>query len=265
MSPSARPSTTADLPGGSIQLPPRPCRHGEARSVTPWTGEPGTAGTVAVVGAGKMGLPLAAQFAGHGWKVIAVDIDPRVVDSINEGRSHVGEEPGLSELVERAHAAGRLRATADGAEAARTSDVVVLIVPVMLDDEPASRPPLDGLGGRLDRTGRPCRIARDLRDDPARRRYARPLRTSTGGRQRSAGQRDGHGPDLRRLLAGAAVQRGRPRQPGDLPEARRRPRRAIDGSARRRSTRACSTPRSSRCRRPRRPSSRSSPTRRTAT
>jgi nucleotide sugar dehydrogenase len=133
MSPSARPSSTGDLSGGSIHLPPRPCGHGEARSVTPWTGEPGTAGTVAVVGAGKMGLPLAAQFAGHGWNVIAVDIDPRVVDSINKGRSHVGEEPGLSELVERAHAAGRLRATADGAEAASTADVVVLIVPVMLD------------------------------------------------------------------------------------------------------------------------------------
>jgi nucleotide sugar dehydrogenase len=80
-----------------------------------------------------MGLPLAAQFAGHGWNVVAVDIDPRVVDSINDGRSHVGEEPGLAELVERAHAAGRLRATADGAEAARAADVVVLIVPVMLD------------------------------------------------------------------------------------------------------------------------------------
>jgi nucleotide sugar dehydrogenase len=133
MSPSSRPSSTTSLLGGTIQLPPRPCRHGEARHVAPWTGEPGTAGTAAVVGAGKMGLPLAAQFADHGWDVIAVDIDPRVVASINEGRSHVGEEPGLGALVERAHAAGRLRATADGAAAARAADVVVLIVPVMLD------------------------------------------------------------------------------------------------------------------------------------
>ena len=133
MSPSARPSSTASLAGGSIQLPPRACRHGETRRVAPWSGEPGTTGTVAVVGAGKMGLPLAAQFAGHGWDVIAVDIDPRVVDSINQGHSHVGEEPGLAELVERAHADGRLRATGDGAEAARAADVVILIVPVMLD------------------------------------------------------------------------------------------------------------------------------------
>ncbi len=80
-----------------------------------------------------MGLPLAAQFANHGWDVVAVDIDPRVVSSINEGRSHVGEEPGLAELVERVHADDRLRATIDGAEAARAADVVILIVPVMLD------------------------------------------------------------------------------------------------------------------------------------
>jgi len=88
---------------------------------------------VAVVGAGKMGLPLAAQFASHGWSVIAVDIDSTVVATINEGRSHVGEEPGLAELVAGAHEAGRLRATLDGAAAAAEADVVVLIVPVMLD------------------------------------------------------------------------------------------------------------------------------------
>jgi nucleotide sugar dehydrogenase len=123
------------LLGGSIVLPVNACRHAATRSVSPWTGEPGTTGTVAVIGAGKMGLPLAAQFAGHGWTVIAVDIDPLVVESINAGRSHVGEEPGLADLIAGAHTAGRLRATLDGAAAAREADVAVLIVPVMLDDE----------------------------------------------------------------------------------------------------------------------------------
>jgi nucleotide sugar dehydrogenase len=131
-----RPSSTGQsLLGGTIDLPTASCEHGEARPVGPWTGEPGTAGTVAVIGAGKMGLPLAAQFAGHGWRVIAVDVQQSVVDSINEGRSHVAEEDGLDELVAAAHEAGRLRATTDGTEAAREADVVVLIVPVMLDDE----------------------------------------------------------------------------------------------------------------------------------
>jgi nucleotide sugar dehydrogenase len=131
----SRPTTGPSLLGGSIVLPENPCRHERARAVSPWTGEPGTAGTVAVVGAGKMGLPLAAQFASHGWRVVAVDVQQAVVDAINAGRSHVGEEPGLAELVSAAHAEGRLRATTDGTAAAAEADVVVIIVPVMLDDE----------------------------------------------------------------------------------------------------------------------------------
>ena len=134
VSPIVRTATAPSLLGDSIHLPSNDCRHGPARHVHPWEAEPGTAGTVAVVGAGKMGLPLAAQFASHGWDVIAVDIDPTVVAAINEGRSHIAEEAGLAELVTEAHAAGRLRATLDGAEAAREADVVVLIVPIILDE-----------------------------------------------------------------------------------------------------------------------------------
>jgi len=131
-----RPSQSGpSLLGGSIELPPRPCTHEPVRSVAPWTGEAGTAGTVVVVGAGKMGLPLAVQFASHGWRVVAVDVNPAVVAAINAGRSHVTEEPGLDALVARERAAGRLAATTDGTAAARDADVVVLIVPVMLDDE----------------------------------------------------------------------------------------------------------------------------------
>lgn len=136
MSIVSRPSAGASLLGGSIVLPANPCTHVlPPRPARPWTGEAGTAGTVAVVGAGKMGLPLAAQFAGHGWNVIAVDVQQAVIDAINAGQSHIGDEPGVAELVAEAHAAGRLRATLDGAAAAAAADVVVLIVPVMLDAE----------------------------------------------------------------------------------------------------------------------------------
>jgi nucleotide sugar dehydrogenase len=130
----SRPSSVPSLLGGSIELPVRACGHEPPIEVSPWLGEPGTSGRVAVVGAGKMGLPLAAQFASHGWRVTAVDVQQSVVDSINAGESHVGEEPGLAELVRTAHATGRLVATTDAAAAAAASDVVVIIVPVMLDD-----------------------------------------------------------------------------------------------------------------------------------
>ncbi|HXQ95518.1 MAG TPA: nucleotide sugar dehydrogenase [Candidatus Acidoferrales bacterium] len=102
--------------------------------VSPWRGDPETVGTVAVVGMGKIGLPLAAQYAARGWNVIGVDIQPWVVDVLNEGRVHFAEEPGLAERIAEAHAAGRFRATTSHAEAARVADVVVIIVPVMLSD-----------------------------------------------------------------------------------------------------------------------------------
>src|SRR3954449_6326590 len=123
MTATTRPLTAAPtMLGGTIDIPANACTHDlPARSISPWVGEPGTAGRVAVVGAGKMGLPLAAQFASHGWSVIAIDIDPAVVAAINDGRSHIGAEPGVADIVASAHAAGRLRATQEAAAAVAES------------------------------------------------------------------------------------------------------------------------------------------------
>jgi len=92
-----------------------------------------TASTVAVVGLGKIGLPLAAQFAAKGMQVIGCDINPEVVAAINSGRSHIHEEPGLAEAVATAVTAGRLKATQDTSAAVAAADVVVVIVPLMVD------------------------------------------------------------------------------------------------------------------------------------
>jgi nucleotide sugar dehydrogenase len=89
---------------------------------------------VAVVGLGKIGLPLAALFAEKGADVTGCDVNPEVVDSINAGVSHVEGEPDLSEKVAAAHLAGRLRATTDTTAAVAESDVVLLIVRVGLDE-----------------------------------------------------------------------------------------------------------------------------------
>ena len=90
--------------------------------------------TIAVVGLGKIGLPLAAQFALSGQQVIGCDINADVVDQVNAGISHVKEEPGLEELVRKAAGKGLLTATTDTAEAVGKSNVVVVIVPVMVDE-----------------------------------------------------------------------------------------------------------------------------------
>ncbi|AGB04694.1 nucleotide sugar dehydrogenase [Aciduliprofundum sp. MAR08-339] len=89
---------------------------------------------IAIFGMGKMGLPLAAVFADRGAKVIGVDIDKNRVDMINAGENPVPEEPGLADLISKNVDAGRLRATTDGVQAAKDADVMIILVPTMIDD-----------------------------------------------------------------------------------------------------------------------------------
>jgi nucleotide sugar dehydrogenase len=89
---------------------------------------------VSVIGLGKIGLPLAALYACRGLTVIGCDIAPHVVEAVNAGHSPVGGEPGLAEAVAQSVAAGRLQATTDTTYATSQSDVVVVIVPLMIDE-----------------------------------------------------------------------------------------------------------------------------------
>lgn len=88
---------------------------------------------IAVVGLGKIGLPLAAYYIRHGRRVIGCDINPEVVDTINGKRSHVQEEPGLEVEVAAAVEKDMLRATTDTTAAVREAKVAVVIVPVVVN------------------------------------------------------------------------------------------------------------------------------------
>jgi len=89
---------------------------------------------VAVFGMGKMGLPLAAVFADKGAKVIGVDIDEKRVEEINSRINPIKEEPGLEELVRKNVDEGRLKATTDGVKAAKDADLMIILVPTMIDN-----------------------------------------------------------------------------------------------------------------------------------
>jgi nucleotide sugar dehydrogenase len=90
---------------------------------------------VAVVGLGKIGQPLAAQFASKGATVVGCDVDADVVAAVNAGMATVGGEPGLEGAIRGAHDAGRLSATMDTAQAVARSDVIVVIVRVGIDED----------------------------------------------------------------------------------------------------------------------------------
>jgi nucleotide sugar dehydrogenase len=88
---------------------------------------------VTIAGLGKIGVPLAVQFASKGATVTGYDINPARVAEINGKRNPLPSEPGLDELIPGLVVSGHLRATADPRDAAADADVVVLIVPVDID------------------------------------------------------------------------------------------------------------------------------------
>ncbi len=91
--------------------------------------------TAVVVGLGKIGLPLAAQFASKGMRVIGCDVLVEVVESVNAGKAHIREEAGLDEAVASAVRAKRLSATTDTTAAVQQADTVVVIVPLMVSPD----------------------------------------------------------------------------------------------------------------------------------
>ena len=90
---------------------------------------------IAVVALGKIGLPLAVQFASKGHEVIGVDVNPRTVDLVNEGKEPFPGEAHLAEKLAELVPAGRLRATTDYSEAIPGVDAVVVVVPLFVNDE----------------------------------------------------------------------------------------------------------------------------------
>ena len=93
---------------------------------------------ITVVGLGKIGLPLAVQFASKGHTVHGADTNPTVVESVNAGAEPFPGEAHLQEKLETAVSGNLLKATTDTAAAVADSDAVVVVVPLFVtaDGEP---------------------------------------------------------------------------------------------------------------------------------
>ena len=88
---------------------------------------------ITVVGMGKIGLPLAVQYASKGHTVFGADVNPKTVDLINAGREPFPGEHDLSSRLAAVVGAGDLTATLDTTDAVRRSDAVVVVVPLFVD------------------------------------------------------------------------------------------------------------------------------------
>ena len=63
--------------------------------------------SVCVLGLGYIGLPTASILATHGFTVIGVDVNEKVIARLKEGKPHI-QEPGLRTIVEAAVKSGNL-------------------------------------------------------------------------------------------------------------------------------------------------------------
>ncbi len=90
---------------------------------------------ITVVALGKIGLPLAVQFADSGHEVIGADVNARVVDLVNEGVEPFPGEAHLQEKLAAAVASGALRATTDTTAAVAASEAVVVVVPLFVSQD----------------------------------------------------------------------------------------------------------------------------------
>ncbi|HEX2809032.1 MAG TPA: NAD(P)-binding domain-containing protein, partial [Kineosporiaceae bacterium] len=90
---------------------------------------------ITVVALGKIGLPLAVQFASRGHRVFGADVNQDVVQLVNRGVEPFPGEHRLGELLAEVVGDGRLTATGDTTAAVAESDAVVVVVPLFVDAE----------------------------------------------------------------------------------------------------------------------------------
>ena len=79
---------------------------------------------VVTIGLGYIGLPTSALIASHGTNVLGVDINQKVVDTINQGKIHI-VEPDLDEIVSKAVSNGFFKASIKPSSA----NVYLIVVP----------------------------------------------------------------------------------------------------------------------------------------
>ena len=82
--------------------------------------------SVAVIGLGRIGLPLAISFADRGLTVLGVDKDADRLQAVREGRMPF-EEPGAQEALDRVRAAGTLTVSDRVADAALAEHIVITL------------------------------------------------------------------------------------------------------------------------------------------
>jgi nucleotide sugar dehydrogenase len=90
---------------------------------------------VAVVGIGRIGLPVAATIASKGHQVFGCDVNAALVERVNRGENPIPDEAGLDAMLKQVVEAGTFRATTETARAVAECQVVLFAVRVDVDEQ----------------------------------------------------------------------------------------------------------------------------------
>jgi UDP-N-acetyl-D-mannosaminuronic acid dehydrogenase len=85
---------------------------------------------ICVIGLGYIGLPTASTFASRGVKVIGVDVNPHIIQTLRNGAIHI-YEPGLRDLEQAAIQSGNLQVR----ETPEEADAFIIAVPTPFYDD----------------------------------------------------------------------------------------------------------------------------------
>src|SRR2546430_105425 len=106
--------------------------------------------TIAIIGAGYVGVPLADTFGRAGHSILLIDVQPERIEMLNRGESYVDDVPSerLKELVDD----GRLKATLDYDDL-KDADAILIALPTPLSPqrEPDLSIVLDATSGVAER------------------------------------------------------------------------------------------------------------------
>ncbi|MEM2405110.1 MAG: nucleotide sugar dehydrogenase [Candidatus Methanomethylicia archaeon] len=90
---------------------------------------------VTIYGMGHVGLPLAIAWLHAGATVIGVDKSVKVVETINNGLNPIMEEPILNEDIKKYVSEGKFKATIDGVNASRKSELKIVATPTLISED----------------------------------------------------------------------------------------------------------------------------------
>lgn len=89
---------------------------------------------ITVVGLGKLGLPLAVQFASKNSYVIGLDVDFDRVNTINLGQTPIDDESDLDWKLKEVVGSGHLKAITNPKNAIGDAEIIVVTVPLITNE-----------------------------------------------------------------------------------------------------------------------------------